>query len=424
MQRHLPFSFFSLLSAIILFSGLFTPSCANAQPGTATTDPQGEILFISAGRMAIVQADGRRIRWLDFDVPNQATWQTADVFPDGRLLLLSMEPRRDGPGKPFEEYYTQTPTHIWRYDLRSDKLDELATVGRIAPFYTPALLLGDSKMLVQVVKDRVGQIYRMNLDGSEMVEFTRRDEGLPYGLSLSPDGKRVAFHLASPHGYQVWTSDLNGGSRQLIAADSNHLYFGPKWSPDGQWITYHDCHFRSDPAHDWSDVCINRADGSEHRVLTTSQAQWFGATYGPPSAKGGGSNLPVWTPDGKILFSRRLPNSKVPWEYQPGRVDTDHFNRDYKPDLARGGTEIAQIDPRTKEVVSLTRATAGRWDFRPAVSPDGKYIAFCRAETGQVPTVWVMAIDGSHPQQIATGREGKGADHPRWIPRITVDSEK
>ena len=137
-----------------------------AQPKTAKVPTVGQILFTSAGTTGIVRADGSGLRWLELDAPNQATWQVADFFSDGRLLLLSMEPRRDGPGRPFDEFYTQTPTHLWRYHLETSQLEELATKDRMAPFYTPALLIGDSQMLVQVVKDRVGQIYRMNLDGS------------------------------------------------------------------------------------------------------------------------------------------------------------------------------------------------------------------------------------------------------------------
>jgi hypothetical protein len=74
--------------------------------------------------------------------------------------------------------------------LRSEreKLSELATKERLAVFYTPALLLGQDRLLVQVVRNRVGQIFSMNLDGTDAREFTRAGEGLPYGLSLSPDG--------------------------------------------------------------------------------------------------------------------------------------------------------------------------------------------------------------------------------------------
>ena len=111
-----------------------------------------------------------------------------------------------------------------------------------------------------------------------------------------------------------------------------------------------------------------------------------------------------------------MPNSKVPWEYQAGRADTDHFNRDYKPESASGGTEIAELDPLTGEVASLTERTAGRWDFRAAVSSDGKQITFRRARTGRVPSLWVMGSDGSNAREISVGRNQQGIDHPRWIP--------
>jgi TolB protein len=329
-----------------------------------------------------------------------------------------MEARRDGPGKPFDEYYTLTPTHLWIHDLEEGSLTEIVQRDRLAPFYTPALLVSDERILVQVVKDKVGQIYSMSLDGADKKEFTRAGEGFPYGLSLSPDGMRVAFHTAGPHphSYRVWTSDIDGSNRVLVAGHPDHLYFGTSWSPDGKWILYHDCHFKDDPGHDGSDVSIGRADGTEHRVLTTGQCQWFAATYGNPQNRGGGSNLPAWTRQGQILFSRRLPGSKVPWEFQPGRPDVDHSNRDFKPELARGGTEICRLSPATGEITALTRSEPPLWDFRASESPDGQWIVFCRAATGGLPAIWVMRSDGSAARLLTRGLDDRGADHPRWLP--------
>jgi len=374
------------------------------------------LLFTSAGKTCLIHADGTGLRPIELDVPNQATWQPAGFLPDGRMLLLSLEPRRDGPGRPFEEFYHQTPTHLWAYDPDRRNLLELATKERLAPFYTPQLLLHDGRILMQVVREKPGQIFNMNLDGTDAREFTRADEGLPYGLALSPDGQRVAFHLASPQGYQVWTSDTQGLNRVRVAAHPDHLYFGPSWSPDGQWLVYQDCRYRDDPGHDWSDVCVGRPDGSDHRVLTTGQAMWFGATYGRPGNRGGGSNVPVWTRDGAILFPRRLPASKVAWEFQPQRPDTDHFNRDYKPETARGGTHICRLDPTKATAKTLTPEAPSVWDFRGCESPDGTMIAFCRANTGGLPALWVMCADGSRPRRLTDGLEGQGADHPRWWP--------
>jgi TolB protein len=255
----------------------------------------------------------------------------------------------------------------------------------------------------------------MRLDGTDAREFTKAGEGMPYGLSLSPNGKRVAFHLASPQGYQVWTSDTAGADRVRIAADTDHLYFGTSWSPDGRWILYVDCLYRQDPGHDWCDVCIGRADGGQHRVLTRGQSMWFAATYGDAKTRGGGSNLPAWTRTGSILFPRRTPGAKVAWEYQAGRVDVDHFNRDYKPELARGGTEICRLDPRDGSETVLTHGDPPAWDFRASESPDGGHLVFCRAATGGAPAIWVADADGKNARQITRGFDDFGADHPRWL---------
>lgn len=269
---------------------------------------------------------------------------------------------------------------------------------------------------MQVVLKGAAQILSIKLDGSDAKEFTQSSDGFPYGMSLSPDRKRVAFHLATSAGYQIWTSDLEGGQRTKVAAKSEHLYFAPEWSPDGKWLLYQYCLPGQDPGHDWSDVCIGRPDGSEHRQITTGQSMWFAASYGNRERHGGGSNVPTWTRDGAILFPRKLPDSKVAWEYQVDRPDTDHFNREYKPDAARGGTEICRYNPRDGATTRLSQSGSAVWDFRQCESPDGKQIAFCRAAVGEMPSLWIMDSDGRNARQLTGGLENYGADHPRWLP--------
>lgn len=402
-----------------LSSAMMQVSCRHTNLARANSpSAPARLFFTSQGKTALINADGTGLRHFDFKISNQATWQPGPFLSDGRrVIFLSMEPRRDGPGRPFEEYYTQTPTHLWLYDLDKDSLTEIATRERLAVFYTPALLVSDQRLLVQVVRNKVGQIFCMNLDGTEAREFTHAGEGLPYGLSLSPDGRRVAFHLASSRGYEIWTCDVDGANRVRVVGHPDHLYFGTSWSPDGQWVLYQDGHFKSDPGHDWSDICVGRPDGSEHRVLTSGQAQWFGAAYGNLQNRGGGSNMPAWTRDGQILFSQKLPGSKVAWEFQPQRPDTDHFNRDFKPHLARGGTQICRLNPLDGTLARLTRSDPPVWDFRASESPDGRHIVFCRAETGAAPTIWRMDSNGRNERLLTRGLDDNGADHPRWLPQ-------
>lgn len=399
-------------------------ACASARSGAKehpSTPLVARFFFTTQGKTAMMNADGSGLRYFEFDEPDQVTWQPSCFFSDGhRVLFLSMEARRDGPGRPFGEYYHKTPTHIWIHDLDSNSLTEIATQDRMAPFYTPQVLIKDERILMQVVRNKVAQTFSMNLDGSDAREFTRAGEGMPYGMKLSPDGKRVAYHLASPQGYQIWTCNIDGGDRTLVAGHPDHLYFGPEWSPDGQWLAFQDCQFHQDPGHDWSDLVLCRPDGSEQRLLTRNQSLWFGATYGYPGNRSGGSNVPVWTRDGKILCSHRLPGSKVAWEFQTNRPDVDHFNRDYKPELARGGTEIRRIDPRDGSVTKITHSDPPTWDFRQSESSDGRRIVFCRANTGQSPAVWVTDSEGHNPRMLTKGLNDRGADHPRWVPLSTV----
>ncbi|HUP80691.1 MAG TPA: hypothetical protein VM260_19230, partial [Pirellula sp.] len=86
-------------------------------------------------------------------------WPSSPCFEHG--------PRRDGPGRPFEEYYTLTPTHSWQFNIVSRALEEICKLDRIAPFTTPALLHSDERLLIQFVKNKVGQIFSVRLDGSD-----------------------------------------------------------------------------------------------------------------------------------------------------------------------------------------------------------------------------------------------------------------
>ena len=53
--------------------------------------------------------------------------------------------------------------------------------------------------------------------------------------------------------------------------------------------------------------------------------------------------------------------------------------------------------------------------YLPIHSPDGKWIAFCRATTGEPPALCVMNPNGDNPRRLTRGWQDRGADHPKWL---------
>jgi len=87
--------------------------------------------------------------------------------------------------------------------------------------------------------DRDGnyEIYVMDADGENVRRVTYRKEesdDLPY---WSPDGKRIVFRSVKDTSYNIFIINEDGtGITQLTRNYSGAC--NPKWSPDGQWISF------------------------------------------------------------------------------------------------------------------------------------------------------------------------------------------
>lgn len=369
-------------------------------------------MFGGGDRTGFLRAGGTGFRVLDFGRPNQTGWGPYAFFRDGRrVLLLSIEMTPEWKTQPFHVFYPNSRTHLWIHDTVSETLTEIATKDRVAPFYQPAALLpSEDGLLITASIQGKEILHRIDLDGSHPRPLTKPGEYV-YGIALSPDGRRVAFHAD----YRIVTMKLDGSDRIEVAGERGLLHFGPRWSPNGDWLCYQVCDSKNDPGHDWSDVWIARPDGRERRALTRGYEAWFAASYGKPDNPGSGSNMPAWSPDGReIVFNRRAPGSLPPWKYHVGRADTNHFNRDFLPLQARGGSQLAAISISSGAIRAITPAVEGRWDFRGEWSRDGRLL-FCRAGIGENPAIWIVNRNGSAEKRLTDGVEGRGADHPRWL---------
>jgi len=192
------------------------------------------------------------------------------------------------------------------------------------------------------------------------------------------------------------------------------LFFGPSWSPNGEWLAFVGCLHKQDAAHSWADIFICRPDGSGLKAVTSGQSHWFATSHGTPETRGNGSNVVSWSDDGQYLYYTKVkPGSVTAWEYQAERPDTDHFNRDYKPENACGGSSLSLLDPFSGEEINLTGYEELNWDFRVCANNDKSKnnILFCRAKIGSPCELWIMDKNGSNQRILTKGFQGMGADH-------------
>jgi Tol biopolymer transport system component len=392
--------------------------CAAAeQPGAPR-----RILFSTHGKIGLINEDGTGERILSLDIPNQASWGPGPFFSDNRrMLITSYESGATWKGN--------VHTRLWTYDFSNESLTEIVLKNRPAEQVPVAAILpGDQRIVTGPIIDGEERVMIMNLDGTDPVDITRKGDGFAYCVQVSPDAKRLAFHITGKKPYRIMVTDIDGSNRIVAAEHPEHLYFGPMWSKDGKRLLYQDCHVLNkkldvvDPGHDWSDLCIGTPDGPngpENRVITKDQSCWFAASYGNPKIPetvSSGSNLPVWSPDGAMVtWIRRSKGARTPWQWATDRPDKDHFNRDFLPDKSRGGVRLCLLNPSTGTVSELTSPEPHRWDCYPAFSPDGKKIAFSRARDGDVPHLWIMDADGGNARLLTRGDNGMGAKYPRFF---------
>jgi serine/threonine-protein kinase len=175
---------------------------------------------------------------------------------------------------------------------------------------------------------------------------------------LSPDGTRVALAINEPSGTQVWIKQLDQGPLSKLTFEGS-ITGRANWHPDGRSLV-----FRSIRGGN-SDLYTRRADGSAPTELLMDDEEALDEV--------------MYSPDGEWLVYRR---------------NLDLFAR-------RVGSEE---DP-------VTLAAGGAAELHPAVSPDGRWIAFISVESG-TPEVFVHPFPntGDARWQISTD----GGVEPVW----------
>ena len=200
------------------------------------------------------------------------------------------------------------------------------------------------------------------------------------GLLLAqPQPKTIVYGRVGPSQIQLFVSNADGtAERPLLASDS--LDYNPAWSPDGQWIVF--TSERSGSA----DLYRVKPDGTGLQRLTTNRAYEDQADV---------------SPDGQKLA------------FVSTRAD--------------GTADLWIRDIGTNRETPLTSGLSG--DFRPAWSPDGKWIAFSSDRGTTVPRdgggqwwvhlqladIYIIRPDGSALKKLTnSGNGGNFCGGPRW----------
>jgi dipeptidyl aminopeptidase/acylaminoacyl peptidase len=231
----------------------------------------------------------------------------------------------------------------------------------------------------------------------------------------SPDGARLAYIAAADGGRaQLFVRWMSTGQSVAITG----LPDSPSsvaWSPDGRQIAYamfvpdEGARLGTPPARpegaQWADplqvitAVTYRADGQGYVRAGYDQLFLVSSEGGAPrqltyGAFNNGGPL-SWMPDGRsILFSG---NRSANWE-------RDGFN-----------TEIYTLDVASSRIRALTDRNGP--DAEPAVSPDGRLIAFTGNDEHDLgyenSILYVMNADGSNRRAL-TGSLDRGVNGPAW----------
>src|SRR5881296_1279654 len=187
--------------------------------------------------------------------------------------------------------------------------------------------------------------------------------------ALSPDGKWLAVtRVANAEPSNIWIKRLDRGPSIKLTLEGNDNS-GPAWTPDGRSVT-----FSSGHATGATDLWTERADGGAPAVMQLHEKR----------------NLynAGWSPDGKWLIFRTDVAS-------PGSGDI----------LAiRPGIDTAPVP------VAATRFT----ELSPALSPNGRWLAYTSNETGE-DEIYVVPFPntGAGKRAISAG----GGTEPLWSHR-------
>jgi Tol biopolymer transport system component len=183
----------------------------------------------------------------------------------------------------------------------------------------------------------------------------------------------------------IWTVDAKPNAapkKTLSPANNKGLLQDPQWTPDGKQIVYTFLRPFDSSGLPTQDVLIANADGSNPQPLLT------------PKMSGEVFASPTFSPDGRYVYVSH----------------TEPIFND-KKQVISATLKLERYDMQTKQFKFIADDA-----LQPAMSPDGKRIAFIKLnqDTFQQ-TLWLANADGEDAELVLPTDAVGGAVHsPRW----------
>jgi len=203
-----------------------------------------------------------------------------------------------------------------------------------------------------IVFDLLGDLYTMPITGGTATQLTK---GMQYDAQprFSPDGNLVVFTSDKDGGDNVWTIDIATKATKQITRGKTNRYRSPEWTPDGLYIVVSRAPSPIGASKPW----MFHKDGGSGVQLVRDPAPV--PANGPLSLVGAAFGKD----DRYIWFGQR----QGAWEYNAGFPQY----------------QLVTLDRQTGR--RDTRANLLGGAFRPALSPDGKWLVYgsrYEAQTG------------------------------------------
>ena len=280
---------------------------------------------------------------------------------------------------------------------------EYAADPRISPDGSQIVYVRTSMDIMRDAKK--SELWIMNADGSD-----HRRVGVGGSPRWSPDGSRIAYTDDGQIHVRWMDTGEEATLTQLLESPR-----GLRWSPDGRHIAFNKLVPYPPPSlalppkppagAEWADPPImedrfkNRQDGVGYLDFGYDHIFIVPVEGGTPTQVTSGDfqhqSPAAWTPDGASL------------------VFSSNRNEDWVHDYRN--SELYIVSVATGEVRPLTDRPGP--DRSPAVSPDGRQIAFVgyedRTRTYQVSQLQVMNLDGSG-RRVLTGDLDRSVSNPVW----------